>query len=136
MSDRFSKAERSRIMALIKGRNTNPELLLRKALHKLGYRYSLKYHFKELNCRPDLVLVSKRVCIFIDGCFWHACPRCYRAPKSHRKYWVLKMKRNRERDKQQDSYLTKNGWKIIRIWEHELYEDFKKTLHRVLKMIS
>lgn len=136
MADVFSKDTRSRIMSKIRGKDTKPELLVRKALFRAGYRYRLRYRFKEMNFRPDIVMVSKRVCIFVDGCFWHGCPRCYRRPKTHKKYWIPKIKRNMERDKQQDEYLKKNGWKVIRIWEHDVKEDIQAVVDSVARVID
>jgi len=136
MADRFSKEVRSKIMSRIRGKNTTPEILLRKALFRKGYRYSLNHRFKELNFKPDLVMVSRKVCIFIDGCFWHSCKKCYRPPKSNKKYWIPKIKRNVERDKEQNKYLKKNGWKVIRIWEHEIKSNLNKIVDKIIKLMD
>lgn len=133
MADKFSKKTRSRIMSRIRGKDTKPEITLRSALHKLGYRYSLKYRFKELNFRPDIVMVSRKTCIFIDGCFWHRCPRCFKAPKSNKRYWNPKIARNVERDREQNRYLRKKGWKVIRIWEHEVEKNPERCINRIKK---
>ncbi|MEK6809393.1 MAG: very short patch repair endonuclease [Nanoarchaeota archaeon] len=119
MIDKFSKDTRSIIMSKVQ-RNSKPEQLLRKKLFRSGYRYSLNHRFKELNFKPDVVMVSRRTCIFVDGCFWHRCPRCYKEPKSNKAYWLPKIERNVQRDKEQNRYLKKNGWNVIRAWEHEL----------------
>ena len=123
-------------MSSIRGRDTIPELLLRRVLHGRGYRYSLRYRFVELNFRPDIVLVSRRICIFVDGCFWHRCPVCFRGVKSNRRYWNPKLKRNVERDAEQNKYLMKNGWRIIRVWEHEIRKSPERTLKKVIKRIE
>jgi len=136
MADNVSKATRSRIMSHIRGKDTKPEIKLRKALHKAGYRYSLNYRFKELNFKPDIVMVSRKVCIFVDGCFWHGCPKCYKAPKSNKTYWVQKIKRNIERDKEQNTYLKKNGWKVVRVWEHQITKDLRRTVQKLLITIQ
>jgi len=135
MGDSFSKKTRSKIMSSIRGKNTSPELSFRKALFRKGFRYSLNYRFKELNFRPDLVLVSRKTCIFIDGCFWHKCPKCFRAPKSNKRYWGPKIRRNVERDKEQDAYLKKHGWKVIRVWEHEIRCDLDKAVKKAMKKL-
>ncbi len=132
--DKFSQEIRSKIMSKIRGKDTKPEVKLRKALHKLGYRYSLRHRFKDYNFKPDIVLVSRRTCIFIDGCFWHKCPKCYRAPKSNKEYWIPKIEGNVIRDQRQNDYLKKNGWKVIRVWEHEINTDLDKVLKRILKI--
>ena len=135
MADRFSKTVRSRIMSSIRGKDTKPEVLLRKALFRRGYRYSLGYRFKGLNFTPDMVLVSRKVCVFVDGCFWHACPKCSRPPKSNRMYWAPKLERNRERDRQQDAYLKENGWEVIRVWEHEINRNLERAVGRVIEAV-
>ena len=117
-------------------RNSKPEQILRKALFRLGYRYSLNHRFKELNFKPDIVMVSRKVCIFVDGCFWHRCPKCFKAPKSNKGYWLSKIERNSERDKEQNSYLSKNRWKVVRIWEHELKKDINKSIKKIEKAIK
>jgi len=134
MADKFSKETRSKIMSKVQ-RNSKPEQVLRKALFRLGYRYSLNHRFKELNFKPDIVMVSRKICIFIDGCFWHKCPRCFKPPKSNKRYWNPKIKRNMERDKQQNYFLRRNGWKVIRVWEHELNQNLKKCITKIEKKI-
>ena len=138
MVDKFSKEIRSKIMSKVQ-RNSKPEQVLRKELFRLGYRYSLNHRFKELNFKPDIAMVSRKVCIFIDGCFWHKCPRCYKAPKSNKKYWNSKIERNIERDKEQNRYLKKKGWKVIRVWEHEIHrkdKNFRKSLRKLVLSIK
>lgn len=135
MADKFSKETRSKIMSKVQ-RNSKPEQVLRKALFRSGYRYSLKYRFKELNFKPDIVMVSRKVCIFVDGCFWHKCPRCFKAPKSNKRYWNKKIKRNVERDKEQNKWLKKNGWKVIRVWEHQLNKSLEKVVQRFERLLN
>lgn len=133
MVDPFSRETRSIIMSKVQ-RNSKPEQILRKRLFSLGYRYSLNHRFKELNFKPDMVMVSRKTCIFVDGCFWHRCPKCYKAPKSNVKYWLPKIERNVQRDKEQNRYLKTKGWNVIRVWEHEL-KDLDKTIKNVEKKI-
>jgi len=113
-------------------RNSKPEQVLRKKLFNRGYRYSLNHRFKELNFKPDIVMVSRRICIFVDGCFWHRCPKCYKEPKSNKDYWLPKIEKNVHRDKEQNKYLKKNGWVVIRVWEHEL-KNLDKTIKKIEK---
>jgi len=115
-------------------RNSKPEKVLRKKLFSLGYRYSLNHRFKELNFKPDLVMVSRKKCVFVDGCFWHKCPRCYKEPKSNKRYWLPKIERNVQRDKEQNRYLKKNGWSVIRVWEHEL-KNLDKTIKKIERRV-
>ena len=136
MADRFSPDVRSKIMSKIKGKDTKPEMLIRKELFGKGYRYSLRRRFKELNFRPDLVMVSRRTCIFVDGCFWHGCPQCYKRPKTNRRFWKNKIKRNVERDKEQNEFLLEHGWKVIRVWEHDVMKDFNDTIEKIIDKIE
>ena len=135
MGDKFSKETRSRIMSKVQ-RNSKPEQVLRKKLFILGYRYSINYRFKELNFKPDMVLVSKKTCIFVDGCFWHRCPRCYKAPKSNKEYWLPKIERNVQRDKGQNRFLRKEVWSVIRIWEHEITADLDRVIKKILNKLE
>lgn len=117
-------------------RNSKPEQVFRKALFRLGYRYSLNHRFRKLNFKPDLVMVSRKTCIFVDGCFWHKCPKCHKPPKSNKKYWIPKIDRNVERDRQQNRYLGKEGWSVVRIWEHEINKDLDKVIRKIVKKIE
>jgi DNA mismatch endonuclease (patch repair protein) len=102
--------------------DTKPEVALRKALHRLGYRYR-KDHRLDLadgvRVRPDIVFTARKVAIFVDGCFWHVCPEHGRHPTSNEWYWTPKLRRNMERDKIADGALQKAGWRVVRLWEHE-----------------
>lgn len=116
MADNVSKAIRSQIMARVKDKNTKPELLLRKAIFKQGFRYRL--HVKTLPGKPDIVLARYRAVIFINGCFWHwhGCPRS-RLPADNREYWRTKIARNCNRDVENYKRLQDAGWRILIIWE-------------------
>lgn len=107
-------------MSQIRGKNTKPELIFRKALWALGMRYRL--HAK-LAGRPDIVFAKAKVAVFIDGCFWHGCPiHCVKA-KTNKDFWERKLSGNVERDKTNSKLLRKEGWKVFRFWEHEIKED-------------
>ena len=112
--------DRSRIMRAVKGRDTKPEMIVRRLVHAMGYRYRL--HSKDLPGKPDLVFPGRQKIIFVHGCFWHghACPRGARVPKKNRNYWINKINRNRERDSRHVQELIKLGWLILEIWECEL----------------
>ena len=133
MVDRVSAQVRSKIMSSVKSKDTKPEISLRRELFKRGFRYSLKHHFKGINIKPDIVMVSRKTCIFVDGCFWHKCPECYekKEPKSNRGYWLPKIQRNVERDNEQNMLLKKLGWDVIRIWEHEIKTDVEKVCRKI-----
>ena len=99
---------RSRIMSQIRSKNTSPELLFRQVLWKEGFRYRI--HDKTVFGTPDVSNKSKKIAIFIDGCFWHGCPKCYRAPKSNTQYWTCKLANNKNRRKKfLLNYLVKIG---------------------------
>ena len=106
-------------MRAIKGRNTTPEMVVRRLTHGLGYRYRL--HGARLPGRPDLVFASRRKAIFVHGCFWHqhSCPRGERTPKTNRAYWRHKLRRNQDRDAENLNDLGRLGWETLVIWECE-----------------
>jgi DNA mismatch endonuclease (patch repair protein) len=119
MADTFTVAERSRIMAAVKSRDTSPELLVRRLIHSLGFRYRL--HVRSLPGTPDLVFPSLRKIINVNGCFWHmhGCGRC-RVPSSRRAYWIAKLRRNASRDKRTEGILRRGGWRVMVIWECQI----------------
>ncbi|MBK1732758.1 very short patch repair endonuclease [Thiococcus pfennigii] len=115
MIDRIPKARRSVNMRAIRNKNTGPELVLRRMLHSLGYRF--RVHVKELPGKPDIVFTKRRKVIFVHGCFWHQheAPDCTdsRTPASNKGYWDSKLARNRERDRQQTDALRARGWDVL-----------------------
>lgn len=115
--DKFSPDERSRVMSAVHGRDTAPELAVRRMLHSLGFRFRL--HRSDLPGKPDIVLSKYRTCIFVHGCFWHQHPRCKRAtrPTSNVEFWDKKLLGNIERDKKNYRALKALGWKVLIIWE-------------------
>lgn len=118
MSDIVSKKKRSEIMSRIKNKDSKIEILFRKELWKQGFRYSknsTKYFGK-----PDIVLLKHKTVIFIDSCFWHGCKKHCRIPAVRKKYWTEKITRNKERDKEVSKHYRNQGWKICRIWEHDI----------------
>ena len=125
------QARRHANMAAIHSKDTKPEMIVRKGLWKRGFRYRLNH--KRLPGHPDLVLRKYRTCIFVNGCFWHghnvALPRmedvivnseCCKIPKTNREFWVAKIRRNKERDKEEQRKLAEMGWHCITVWECEL----------------
>ena len=116
MADTFTPSERSRIMAAVKSRDTTPELIVRRLVHGLGYRYRL--HVRSLAGTPDLVFPRLRKVIFVSGCYWHMhhCGRC-RIPAANRRYWLQKLERNAARDKRIRRVLRRAGWRVLTVWE-------------------
>jgi len=119
--DRVSSHTRSRMMSQIRGKDTQPELLVRRYLHAAGFRYWI--HVASLPGKPDLVFTRRRVCIFVHGCFWHGCPKCTdgrHKPQSNRSYWLPKIRRNKQRDLSHIRKLRAAGWTVLIIWECEI----------------
>ena len=116
MTDRVSPERRSRIMSRVRTKDTEPEMVVRKLLHRLGYRYRL--HRRDLAGCPDIVFSSRRKVIFVHGCFWHAHHCRYgRAPRSRREYWLPKLRRNKERDAENIARLRSLGWDVLTVWQ-------------------
>ena len=116
-------------MSKVRSKDSKIEVNFRKAIWKAGFRYRknpTKYFGK-----PDLVLKKHKTVIFIDSCFWHGCKRHCRLPATRKKYWTAKIARNAKRDKEVVQYYRKEGWKIFRIWEHQL-----KSSDKIIKKIS
>ncbi len=116
MTDTISPAARSRVMAAVKSKDTGPEMIVRRLVHGMGYRYRL--HVRGLQGTPDLVFPRLRKIINVNGCFWHlhGCPHC-RIPSSRRDYWVKKLWRNAARDEQTLRKLRRDGWRVLVVWE-------------------
>ncbi len=133
--DTFTKADRSKVMAAIKSKNTKPELFVRKLLFSLGYRFRL--HRSDLPGKPDIILKKYNTAVFVHGCFWHQHQGCKRSniPKSNLKYWTNKLSRNVQRDKENKRMLKKAGWKIFIIWECECKMPDKLTA-KLVKQLS
>ena len=127
--DKVSKQKRSEIMRAIKGRDTKIEELFRKSLWRMGYRY--RKNVASLYGKPDVVFTRKKIAIFIDSCFWHGCPYHCRMPHSNRAYWFRKIKRNKERDKEATKQLRKDGWKVLRFWEHSIHYNLAKCTKKI-----
>ena len=123
MADKHSKEVRSYNMSQIKGKNTKPEMLVRKYLHAHGFRYRL--HSKNLPGKPDIVLPKYKTIIFVHGCFWHGHKDCkyFVVPKTNTDFWLKKINGNISNDEKTIKALTENGWKIIVVWECELKKD-------------
>ena len=117
-------------MARITGRNTSPERILRRALWASGLRYRL--HARTSAGRPDLVLRQSRVVVYADGCQWHGCPRHYVSPRTARQFWSTKLEQNVARDRRQTLMLEQDGWRVVRVWEHEVHEDLPSVVSRVI----
>lgn len=132
MADVHDKKTRSYNMSRIKGKNTKPEMLVRKFLHANGFRYRL--HVKNLPGKPDIVLPKYKTVIFVHGCFWHGHAGCkyFVVPKTRTEWWVNKINGNIANDVRSMKALKKDGWKIINVWECELKP--QKTVKTLTKL--
>lgn len=128
MADVLTKKQRSYCMSKIRSKETKAELTLKKELRGNGFVYQPR-----LYGRPDFANRKEKKVIFVDGCFWHKCPKCYKEPKTRKEFWVSKIQRNVERDKEVNKELRKRGWKVIRIWEHDVRKNKENVIRRVLK---
>lgn len=120
MADVFTPEKRSAVMALIRGRDTRPELALRSLLHRAGYRFTVNGpRNRTLPGKPDLVLPKYRSVVFVHGCFWHGHPNCpaFRLPKSRVDFWQAKITGNQARDRRNERALRALGWHVVTIWE-------------------
>lgn len=115
--------------------DTKPEIALRKALHGLGYRYrkDLRLDIGAIRVRPDIVFTARKVAVFVDGCFWHACPEHGRQPTTNEWYWTPKLQRNIDRDQRVGRALREAGWDVVRVWEHEPLPDAVATVVNALE---
>lgn len=132
--DKINPQRRSENMRRIRSKGMKPEMAVRRMVHSLGYRYRL--HRRDLPGKPDLVFGPRRAVIFVHGCFWHQhdC-RDGKIPSSNTEYWKPKLGRNVERDIQNQMKLREAGWKILTIWECEIYEE-DKLKYRIHEFLS
>ena len=137
VADIVDPETRSRMMSGIRGKNTKPEMIVRRLLHAMGYRYRL--HARELPGKPDIVFRRRRLAIFVHGCFWHrhSDPVCKlaRMPKSRVDFWEPKLEGNRARDEANVAALEGMGWKVLLVWECQLRdsEQLGNTLRRFIE---
>jgi len=121
-------------MSKVRSKDSKIEIDFRKAIWKAGFRFSknpTRYFGK-----PDLVLKKHKVVIFVDSCFWHGCKKHCRIPTARKKYWTAKIKRNIARDKKVSKHYKKQGWKIFRIWEHEISKGREKIINKIINNIK
>ncbi len=124
MTDNLTKRQRSYNMSRIHSSKTLPELKIKPFMQKLGFSYQPK-----LYGRPDFINRKTKTVVFVDGCFWHKCPKHFKPAKSNRVYWIQKINGNVKRDKIINKYYKRLGWIIIRIWEHEIKDgSFRRKL--------
>ena len=119
-------------MSRIRGKNTGPELALRKALWSAGVR-GYRLHYTKAPGRPDIAFVGLQLAVFVHGCFWHGCPYCQpKRPKTNTRFWHAKLDRNKQRDQRKVRELRKAGWTVITVWECRLRKDLEGQLGPVI----
>jgi len=128
MSDIFTKEKRSWIMSRIRSTETKTEnkLVFQLKMNRIKFK-----RYPKIFGSPDF-LIGKNVAVFIDGCFWHKCPTHYRAPKNSKKFWSLKIERNVQRDNVVNSTLKKEGYKVIRFWEHDIENKMERCIKKLM----
>lgn len=134
MADILSPQERSERMSRVKGGDTKPEVIFRKALWREGLRYRLRYN---VFGRPDIVFPGPKVAVFVDGCFWHGCPKHYRPPKTRTDWWENKISGNKKRDLKVTRQLEAEGWRVLRFWTHDLKgEGFSESVRSTIRIVK
>jgi len=131
MADVFTKEKRSEVMSKIRGRgNKDTELAMIHIFrehHIYGWRRN-----QPIFGKPDFVFIKKQIAVFVDGCFWHGCPKHSTIPNNNREFWEKKLGENKTRDKEVNRELRKKGWVVVRIWEHELREKVAEKISKKL----
>jgi DNA mismatch endonuclease (patch repair protein) len=123
--------DRSELMRRVRGKHSSAELALRSALHTKGLRFRL--HRRVERVAVDIVFPRARVAVFVDGCFWHCCPKHATFPKSNRAYWLPKLGENRERDRRQTVRIRAVGWRVFRVWEHQCLPPADSIVERIAR---
>lgn len=132
MVDIWNITQRSKVMGLVRSQgNRSTELRLIALFRERGITGWRRN--QDLPGKPDFVFRKLKLCVFVDGCFWHACPQCYRRPASRQEYWDAKIQRNISRDREVNRELRTRGWRILRIWEHALRPAGRSNLLRRLR---
>ena len=121
-------------MSHIRGKNTGPEIKLRKLLWSRNIR-GYRIHYNLLG-KPDIVFTKKKIAIFIDGCFWHKCPIDFQEPETRKEFWMKKINSNVERDERNTRQLQKDGWTVMRFWEHEVRKKPEDVLGKILSSLQ
>jgi DNA mismatch endonuclease (patch repair protein) len=132
MTDVFTKKKRSWVMSRIKNKNTKIENLLASKMSEndIGFK-----RYPKIFGNPDFMIKNSKIVIFIDGCFWHKCPIHYREPRTKKEFWLPKIKKNVKRDKEVNKHLKKEGYHVIRFWEHDIEKNSDKCIGKLLNFI-
>lgn len=136
MVDTFTPEKRSEIMAAIRSSgNKSTEARMIDLLISSGIS-GWRLHSKEILGNPDFIFDENKILIFVDGCFWHGCKQCKKIPKTNIEFWDNKLKENIKRDKKNTRQLRHLGWRVLRVWEHELRKSPQKVINRILRVLN
>lgn len=130
MADCFTKEKRSEVMSKIRSKNTKAEVLVFRELRRRGIYF--QKHYNKAPGKPDIALPRKKKAVFIDGDFWHGYQFSKNKHRLPRKYWLKKIENNIKRDRQNRAKLRKEGWQVMRVWEHEVFKNFNKTIDKII----
>ncbi len=130
MPDTLTKEQRSYCMSRIRSKWTAQEKKIHNYLK--GNKIKHKMHPKLVGC-PDILLTKSNTAVFLHGCFWHKCPKCYKKPKTRKKYWLPKIQNNVKRDRKNAKILKTEGFNVFKIWEHQVKKDFDKMIIKLIK---
>jgi DNA mismatch endonuclease (patch repair protein) len=119
-----------------RGRDTGPEMVVRRRLHAIGLRYRVSARpIRNIRRTADIVFLRRKVAVFVDGCFWHGCPDHYQSPTRNASYWADKRARNRARDVETDAMLLAHGWTPLRFWEHDVKRDLEGVVAHIVNVV-
>lgn len=136
MADIWDKRKRSEVMSLIRSQGNQATEMRLIRLFRLNHITGWRRNYK-LPGKPDFVFPAQRLVVFVDGCYWHGCPKHYVRPKSNRAFWDAKIARNRQRDRQVNRILKAKGWRVLRIWEHALARKHEnRTIARIQRALG
>ncbi len=133
MVDNLTPEKRSKVMASIRGKNTKPEIKIRKILWSKGIRYRI--HDKKVIGTPDILIRKNKIAVFIDGCFWHGCRRCYKEPTTNTHFWREKIQNNKKRRRKVKKLLHNKGWKVLEYWEHQVNTEPYRVVEEITRYL-
>jgi len=134
MTDVLTPTQRKYNMSQIKGKNTSPEIIIRKLLYSKGIR-GYRIHYPLIG-KPDIVFIKRRLVVFIDGCYWHKCPECFTIPQTRTEFWLEKINKNVARDNKINHQLVNEGWKVLRFWEHDVRKNPEEIVDTIISGIK
>lgn len=134
MADNLTKEQRTKNMSAIRSTHTKMEDKVCNVLWNKGVRF--RKNVRNLPGKPDIAIKKYKTVIFLDSCFWHKCPKHFKQPKSNLEYWKPKIARNVERDREITEYYTQNKWHLLRIWEHEIKQNFEGIIEKISEFIK